>query len=82
MYASKERFNGLRASMGRVILYRSTTNGLEPLTIVNVQPGDIIDARSEIDGRIVNLTKDTHEVRSADDVDEMPCGAWTWPPRV
>ena len=36
MYASKIPFGGQRASLGRVILFRSLQNGIEPCEIVKI----------------------------------------------
>lgn len=82
MYSSKEGFDGQRASKGRVILIRRPGLDVEPAIITDVRPGDIIDARTVADGAPGVRTPETYEPRTAADVEDMPAGAWTWPPRA
>lgn len=85
MYASSIPFAGQRASIGRTILVRRTKGGespIEPAIITAIRPGNIIDAREGEDHALLVCTPETFETHTAETIDSMSAGAWTWPPRV
>ena len=85
MYASTIPFAGQKASIGRIILVRRTKGAespIEPAIITVIRPGDIIDARSCEDHAPLVCTPETFEAHTAETIDGMSAGAWTWPPRV
>ena len=85
MYASTIMFSGQKASIGRTILVRRTKGDespIEPAVITAIRPGDIIVARSCEDHATLVCTLETFEAHTAETIDDMTAGAWTWPPRV
>ena len=85
MYATDKAFAGQRASIGRTVLVRrlkGDESPIDPAIITTIHPGDIIDARSCEDHAILPLSSDTFVTVTAEAIDDMPAGAWTWPPRV
>ena len=85
MYATITKFAGQKASVGRIVLVRRTKGSespIEPAIITAIRPGDIIDARSCEDHALLVCTPETFEAHTAETIDGMSAGAWTWPPRV
>lgn len=81
-YATKTLFDGQKLSIGRVVLVRRLGGSVEPAIVCDVVPGDCAQAHSPRDGRAFTLSADTFSRRTAADVMDLPCGAWSWPPKV
>lgn len=82
MYSTERQFNGQKVSKGRVVLVRRAGAAVEPAMVHDVQPGDVFFARTT-DGFERTCTPDNfHGELTAENVEEMPAGGWTWPPRA
>ncbi len=85
-YASKKSYGGQRASVGRVVVVARavTTSGRVELragVIATILPS----GEPSID--VIGLADAWQEApfvetKTTSDVEAMPAGSWTWPPRV
>jgi len=77
-YATNQFFNGQRASLGRVAIICVLDGYGEP----ELRPA-LIEVIGEDDApRFAVGPLRFHSAASAADVEAMPPGTWTWPPRV
>lgn len=92
-YATEQKFGGQRASVGRaIVLATRKHDGKEgtclragtiravsssqdlPYIVVDGEPGDLVN-KDDLGWKFV-------ETRTESEVEAMPFGSWTWPPRI
>jgi hypothetical protein len=76
-YATEQMFGGQRASVGRVVVIH-TLHGICADTIDRIAGEAPVMKFNQ--GRLNEFT--FHPTTTAADVEAMPPGCWTWPPRV
>lgn len=82
MYASKEKYDGQRASVGRVVVARENPEeNVEAAVIARIDDGDAITITSMFTG-VDMAGMQFVATKTEEDVDNLPPGSWTWPVRV
>jgi hypothetical protein len=83
-YASQQTYGGRRAYIAAPVVVSTAEHGLGSGTIAEIHNADGIDDLyiAEIGevGVIGGLT--FHPTTTAEDIEAMPVGCWTWPVRV
>lgn len=84
-YASEQKYDGQRASIGRIVVIRTEESGLAAGIVDGIgydgENGEVvwIAEAGEI-GCVEALA--FHPTQSAEDIEAMPVGTWTWPVRA
>lgn len=79
-YASEGTFDGQKASVGRVVVVKRSALAAGIIDGFSGPDQDSIIIRT-LDGERFDHLK-FHPTRTQSDVEQMPDGSWTWPPRV
>jgi hypothetical protein len=82
MYATSQQFAGQRVSKGRIVIVRRIGVQVEPAIVYEVAEGDVFFARTTDGARCTCFPQGFEGTRTAADIEDMPAGAWTWPPRA